>query len=77
VSIYDKNFLGKPLDPHSKGKGGRRRGREKKEGSIPQMKFYNCNNGRYHGPGNTSVHCAIAVIATRVKSCVTVTDHIS
>jgi hypothetical protein len=68
VSIYDKNFLGKPLDPHSKGKGGRGRARERErergDGSIPQLKFYNCNTGRYHGPGKTSVHCAITVIAT-------------
>jgi hypothetical protein len=71
VSIYDKNFLGKPLYPHSKGKGGRGRGRrerererEREEGSIPQLKFYNCNTGRYHGPGKTSIHCAITVIAT-------------
>jgi hypothetical protein len=63
VSIYDKNFLGKPLDPIQREKEGGE-GEEREEGSIPQLKFYNSNTGRYHGPGKTSVHCAITVIAT-------------
>jgi hypothetical protein len=63
VSIYnDKNFLHKPLDPIQREKEGGKGKRE--EGSIPQIKFYNYNTGRYHGPGKTSVHCAITVIAT-------------
>jgi hypothetical protein len=64
VSIYNvKNFLG--ASPRTPFKGERREGKGKREeGSIPQIKFYNYSTGRYHGPGKTSVHCAITVIAT-------------
>jgi hypothetical protein len=56
-----KIFWASPWTPIQREKEGGE-GEEREEGSIPQIKFYNCNTGRYHGPGKTSVHCAITVI---------------
>jgi hypothetical protein len=60
-----KIFWASPWTPIKREKeAGEGEEEEREESSIPQLKFYNSNTGRYHGPGKTSIHCAITVIAT-------------